>query len=78
MRDIVLFVVWISAAAVWLFTHVLLLIRTARSPRLSPIERALAWLPPLTAFFSWKAGARGGAVVWAASAALYLVSRSVE
>ena len=76
VREAWLLGAWIAVAAVWAVLHVMLLIRTARAPRLAVWMRVLAWLPPLTPVVGWRAGARGVAALWTLSGAGYLVLRS--
>lgn len=60
-----------------LFSHAVLLIRTAREQqRLGAWQRALAWLPPLTPVMGWLAGARVWSALWVAQALAYAILRA--
>jgi len=60
-----------------LFSHVVLLIRTARAKHvLAGWQRWLAWLPPLTPVMGWLVGARVWSALWVAQALAYAILRA--
>ena len=63
-------------AALWLFLHLQLSVRAARSPRLPTWLRATGWLPPLTPVAGFWSGARLRSALWCIVAATYLVLRT--
>lgn len=61
--------------ALWLVSHVLLLLAAARSDKLHPALRLLALLPPATPVLGYLAGKRTLGVTWAVLGTVYAVLR---
>lgn len=61
-----------SAGLLWL--HVVLVLRTARMPALTPAQRLLSVLvPPLTPVYAFRVGVRRRSVLWLVLLVVYVV-----
>jgi hypothetical protein len=72
-RDIAVLLGLFLVGAGWLIVHVLLLLRVARAATLPSRVRVLAFLPPVTPWLGWIAGARALTWLWALHCVAYCV-----
>jgi hypothetical protein len=76
-RELTLLLALIAVGGTWLLLHLMLLVRTARTTRLTRSMKLLAWVPPATPIVGWLGGARVLSALWAVHGLLYLWLRSL-
>ena len=74
--DVVRFLAVVTVAAAWLVLHVDLLRRTLGATLLSPLQRALCIVPPITTYYAYRLGARRKAVMSVLLFVVYLALRT--
>lgn len=76
--DVLLWVALVVTMAAWLLVHASLLVRTARMPGLTPVQRLMTVaVPPLTPVFGFRLGARRRSVLWWVLVIIYVLLRSI-
>ena len=76
--DVLLWLALVVTMAAWGLVHASLLVRTARMPGLTPVQRVLTVaLPPMTPVFGFRLGARRRSVLWWVLVVVYVLLRSI-